>query len=65
MHSEDSEGRRRPDRPATILVVDDERPIRMMIAVERRPVSEHWVAECAEQGIVLVWPEGFAAGVNS
>lgn len=45
--------------------LDDERPIRMMIAVERRPVSEHWVAECAEQGIVLVWPEGFAAGVNS
>jgi len=45
--------------------LDDQRPIRKMIAVEQQPTSDHWVAECAAQGIVLVWPDGFAAALSA
>jgi hypothetical protein len=44
--------------------VEADLPVRMMIAVETQPVGDHWVAECAAQGIVLVWPAGFAAAVS-
>ncbi len=45
--------------------LDDVRPVRMMIAVERRPGSDHWSDECAKQGIVLCWPDGFEMAVRS
>jgi len=43
--------------------LDDDRPIRKMIALETQPQSDHWVAERALQDIVLVWPEGFATAL--
>ena len=45
--------------------LDDVRPIRMMIAVERQPGSGHWVAECVKHAIVLTWPDEFPTAVHS
>jgi hypothetical protein len=44
--------------------IDADRAVRMMIALEQQPVSGHWVAECAAQSIVLVWPDGFTAALE-
>jgi len=42
----------------------DDRTIRAVIAVERAPADLSWVELCADKGVVLTWPEGFAATVR-
>lgn len=37
-----------------------ERPVRLIIAVERAPQREHWLDECAKHNIALSWPEMFS-----
>jgi hypothetical protein len=40
-----------------------ERPVHAVIAVERQPSDQSWLALCAEQGIALTWPESFAGAL--
>jgi hypothetical protein len=40
-----------------------DRRVRLLIALEREPFSNHWMAECSRYGITLAWPEMFAAVV--
>jgi len=35
------------------------RPIHAVLAVERAPTDQRWVALCAAHGVTLVWPGEF------
>jgi hypothetical protein len=36
-----------------------DRQVRLMITLEHSPLSDHWLDECAKNGIVLGWPATF------
>jgi hypothetical protein len=37
-----------------------QRPVRPVIALEKKPASDRWEAICARHAITLVWPDTFA-----
>nr|WP_281719639.1 hypothetical protein [Nitrosomonas nitrosa] len=41
------------------------RPVRAVIAIERAPCDQTWIAMCAELGVQLVWPAFTAAQFSS
>lgn len=43
----------------TMLLGANGRPIRAVLAVERAPTDQRWVALCAAHGVTLVWPGEF------
>lgn len=43
----------------TMLLGANGRPVRAVLAIERAPTDERWIALCATHGVTLVWPGEF------